>query len=139
MHPISNPQTSPENTHFPTTNIPLDPIPVVVPFIFLVLGLPCVAPLPLAVVSPFIVGDPLPFPLTGELLTKSFSSGEEEFEKSSLNFNKITNWACKLPVAYSRSNLDLSLVSTMPFNTSQTWRHLSEFCMTRITMNCKTW
>src|SRR5437764_1411197 len=30
--------------------------------------------------------------MTGELLTKSFSSGEEEFEKSSLNFNKITNW-----------------------------------------------
>lgn len=72
MHPISNPQPSPENSHFPTTNIPLDPIPVAVPFIFLVLGLSCIAPLPLTVASPFIVGDALPFLLSGELLTMLF-------------------------------------------------------------------
>lgn len=72
MHPISKPRPIPENTHFPTTNIPLDPIPVAVPFPFLVLGLPCIAPLPLTVASPFNWGDALPFSLTGELLTMLF-------------------------------------------------------------------
>ena len=65
-----NPHPSQQNTYFPTTNIPLDPIPVAVPFIFLVLGLPCIAPLPLTVASPFI--DVLPFSLTGVLLAILF-------------------------------------------------------------------
>ena len=76
-----------QKTYFPTTNIPLDPIPVAVPFAFLVLGLPCIAPLPLAVASPFIFGEALPFSLTGELLTILFRrlrlpSGMEESPSS---------------------------------------------------------
>jgi hypothetical protein len=54
------------STYFPTTNIPLDPIPLAVPFPLRAFGLPFIVTLPLTDISPFILGDAFPF-ILGEL------------------------------------------------------------------------